>query len=109
MSTKNHRQGGKFGGSHTTVIDAAVPVVDLAHKLPSVTNISPGFITSGLRPANGKIRVKLTEFLGGVLLNVRGNTSQQEIRIYSTDVKGAMLGIARGVRNLGHKISFKND
>ena len=40
----NHRAGGKITASHTSIIDAALPIVDAAEKLPEVTKISLGII-----------------------------------------------------------------
>jgi hypothetical protein len=85
MTSKNHRQGGKMGGKHTTVIDAAQPVVDLAQILPEVTKVSAGYITSGIK--TGPQRIKIKKMVGGLLLIVRGNISIQEIRVYTSDIE----------------------
>ncbi len=75
-------QGKKSGGTHTTLIEAAVPLVKEAEKLSEVSKISLGFIkvTPGKR---GKRGVKFSLIVGGLLAKVRGNTSVQEIRIYT--------------------------
>ena len=39
-----HKTGGKITTSHTSIIDAALPVVEAAEKLPEVTKISLGII-----------------------------------------------------------------
>ena len=85
MASKNHRQGGKMGGKHTTVIDAAQPIVDLAQKMSEVMKVSAGFITSGIK--TGQQRVKIKKIVGGLLLVVRGNISIQEIRVYTNDIE----------------------
>lgn len=75
-------QGPKSGGSHTTLIDAAVPVVRAAAKLSKVKRIAPGFI----KPTPGKTGLRRVDFErinGGLLVKVRGNTAIQEIRIYT--------------------------
>ncbi|TSC56591.1 MAG: hypothetical protein Greene071421_103 [Parcubacteria group bacterium Greene0714_21] len=79
-------QGKKSGGTHTTLIDAAEPLVKAAEKLPEVTKIVLGFIkaTPGKK---GKRRVKFTITRSGFLMIVRGNTSVQEIRIYTDSPK----------------------
>ena len=75
-------QGKKSGGSHTTLIEAAVPLVKEAEKLFEVTKISLGFIksTPGQRGAK---RVKFKRSTSGLLMTVRGNTSVQAIRVYT--------------------------
>ena len=85
MASKNHRQGGKMGGRHTTVIDAAQQVVNLAHKMPEVTKVVAGFITPGIK--GGQQRIKIKEMVGGLLLVVRGSASMQEVRVYSNNIK----------------------
>jgi hypothetical protein len=98
MSTKNSRSGGKYSGNHTSVIPAAGIISDLAHDLPTVTKISPGFIKTGLKSSQGRQRIKITTRPGNLLLTVRGNISQQEITIYTTDVeetKRALAGLAK--------------
>lgn len=106
MSTKNTRSGGKFGGSHTTIIDAAIIVADIANKQLEVTKILVGFIKPGLPSAKGQRRVKIIDRERSILLAVRGNTSHQEIVVYTSDVQKTKLAIAQGARNAGLHISF---
>ncbi len=75
-------QGKKSGGTHTTLIEAAVPLIKEAEKLSEVTKIALGFIksTPGQR---GTKRVKFQRTASGLLMTVRGNTSVQAIRIYT--------------------------
>jgi hypothetical protein len=108
MSTKNTRSGGKFSGNHTTLIPAACTVADVAHACPHVTKISPGFIKAGLRSVKGQRRVKITDDGRSILLAIRDNASQQEIRIFTNNIQEAKLAIAQGTRNNGLAISFKN-
>ena len=75
-------QGKKSGGSHTTLIEAAVPLVKEAEKLSEVTKISLGFIKSTLGQRGAK-RVKFKRSTSGLLMTVRGNTSVQAIRVYT--------------------------
>jgi hypothetical protein len=58
---KNHRSGGKIGGNHTTLIDLASVVTDIASGLPEVTTVSPGFIKSGAGTTGGQKRVKIAD------------------------------------------------
>lgn len=97
MSTKNSRSGGKYSSSHTTVIPAAGTICDIVNKCPIVTRISLGFITAGLRSVSGQRRVKITEYVGVILLSVRDNTSRQEVYVYADDLQKAMVAIAKGV------------
>lgn len=106
MSTKNHRSGGKYSGSHTTVIPAAGIVADIAANLPEVSKISLGFIKAGLSSVNGQRRLKITEREGNILLSVRDNASHQELMVYTNNMPACLLAIARGVRNAGLHISF---
>ena len=104
--SKDSRSGGKFSGTHTTLIPAARIVADIASECPSVDNISLGFIQAGLKSVNGRRHVKITDNGGGVLLSVRDNTSFQEIRVYASNIQVAKLAIAKGSRNAGLGISF---
>lgn len=104
--SKYSRAGGKYSGNHTTLIPAAAIVCDIAHNCSSVTRISPGFITAGLRSAHGERRIKITEDEGTILLSVRDTTSHQEVYVYANNKQAAKLAIARGSRNAGLQISF---
>ena len=109
MSTKYHRAGGKFNGNHTTLIPVACLIADVANTCPQVTKISPGFIKAGLRAVSGHRRLKIAkeEESSSLLLSVRDNASHQEIRVYTNDLQKAMEIIARGARDHGIAISFK--
>lgn len=85
--------GPKFGGKHTTVIDAACSVVEAAVKQPEVRTISPGYITMGLRAAGHHI--KFQPITGGLMVRVRGTCCIQEIRVYTTN-PGATEQALRG-------------
>lgn len=104
--SKHSRSGGKFTGNHTTLIPAASLICDIADACSSVTKITPGFITAGIRSANGHRRVKITEKGGAILLSVRDNASHQEVFVYASDTQQAKLSIARGARNEGLGIAF---
>jgi hypothetical protein len=82
--SKNHRAGGKMGGRHTTLIDAAQPIVDYLMKHHLVTNIIAGHITMRIKSAPH--RLKVMEESGCLLLKVRGTASLQEIRVFSPDL-----------------------
>ena len=78
-----HLSGGKYTASHTTVIDAALLPAQAAAKLECVSKISLGLIKT-LR--NGPPAIKFAEGGAGCLMvKVRGVSSIQEIRVYTTD------------------------
>lgn len=80
-----HRAGGKLTRSHTTVIDAVAPVVDLLQTTESVSKISLGIIK---QIGKGPQGIKFHTITGGLRLVIRGNTSLQEIMVYTTDPEG---------------------
>ncbi len=53
-----HRAGGKFAGSHSTVLDGAVDVIDAAAKMPCVKKITLAIIENGVRKPSGQLKVK---------------------------------------------------
>ena len=80
--SKSSRSGGKYSGSHTTLIPAAAFVCDLIEPCEAVTKITIGFIKPGLRPAGGNKRIKVTKNDSVIHVAVRGNISQQEFFVY---------------------------
>ncbi len=101
MSKKNTRAGGKYSGSHTTVVPAAGIIADIAHTCPFVTKISVGFIKSGLRTTKGLRRIKITADAGSLLISVRDNISHQELRVYTNDILSTKHTIASGAHKSG--------
>lgn len=81
MSRKGHINGGKQRGSHTTIIPAAENLVKTAERLPEVTGISPGFITTGIH--SRQTRVKYKKIQAGLEVTAIGTTSKQVIYIYT--------------------------
>ena len=77
-----HRAGGKITASHTSIIDAALPIVASAEKLPEVTKISLGIIKQVGRGGRQR-RIKFLPITGGWKLTVRGSATVQEIFIYT--------------------------
>ncbi|OGG86025.1 hypothetical protein A2392_00980 [Candidatus Kaiserbacteria bacterium RIFOXYB1_FULL_46_14] len=106
--TKYSRSGGKFSGNHTTLSPTASVVADIASQCSSVTKISPGFLKSGLKSANGNRRLKIRDNGVCIVLQVRDNISHQEIYVYVSDMQAAKLAIAKGARNAGLAISFND-
>ena len=103
---KHHRGGGKFKGTHTTLIDLAARVADIAEKLDQVTGISVGFVEVGKGVAGGTQKVKIVKMLGGILLTVRQSRSVQELRLYGHDVQKTMEAVSRALRNNDIRIHF---
>ena len=103
---KDHRSGGKYGGSHTTVIPAAAFLTDIADQQPEVTKISLGYIKAGLPSIEGKRRAKITERQGNLLLSVRDNTSHQEVTVYTDDLRKSKRVLYRGGLKCGIEVSF---
>jgi hypothetical protein len=106
MATKNHRQGGKFGGNHTTFIDAAIILANIAAVREEVSCVSPGFISSGKGGGNGQRRVKISDAPWGLLLTVSQNASVQEVKVFTGNLHATKFGIACGARNADIAICF---
>ncbi|MCX6744188.1 MAG: DUF2103 domain-containing protein [Candidatus Parcubacteria bacterium] len=82
---KNKMFGGKIGGKHTTLIDAAIPLVDQARKLSTVRKITLNIIRYVNSKQGGPNRVKFRKINGGLQAKVRGNASIQVISIYCSE------------------------
>ena len=82
--SKNHRSGGKMGGRHTTIIDAAAKVVDFLLKQDEVSNVIAGHIKSGIGAAPQRIKIK--KLAGCLSVIVRGGASIQEIKVFSQNL-----------------------
>lgn len=65
-SKRGHRAGGKFAGSHTTVIGEAGPVLDEAVADPAVTKIVNSIIESSSKGAGSPLRVKCIPLRDGI-------------------------------------------
>ena len=101
------RSGGKFGGSHTTLIDLAADLADHAIRLPLVDRVQPGMIQLGQGVAGGDRRVKFSAINGGILMKVRQSRSVQEVRVTTPRPQVVMETLARAALGLNAKIGFK--
>jgi hypothetical protein len=101
---KGARSGGKYTGSHTTVVPGAAVIADIADRCAYVSKIALGFIKGGLPPAKGLKRLKILTLRGNLLLIVRDNISQQELRIYTENVEKTKLRIIREARDAGFRV-----
>jgi len=84
MSKKSHRAGGKFKG-HTTVTDAAIPVVDALAALDVVTGISISIIEKTRGVAQHTV-VTFKRTVSGLEMKVRGNRYVQTFYVYASDL-----------------------
>lgn len=103
---KNHRDGQKFGGRHTTVTETAGRVADIVTNIPEVRNIVIGILDPRASGSAGQ-RVKIAEEGWGILLTVVGNGGAQQIRIFTSCVARAKLALARRLRDAEISISFR--
>lgn len=102
---KGARSGGKYTGSHTTVVPGAALIADIADQCSSVTKISLGYIKGGLPPAKGIRRLKIFTDPGSLLLTVRDNISQQELRVYTDEVESTKRTIAKRAEEEGFAVT----
>ena len=71
----------KITNSHTTVIDAAVSIVQIAEKCEFVEKISLGIIRQ-CRTGRGHQNIKYSEIPVGLEIVVRGNSYVQTIYLF---------------------------
>ncbi len=74
--------GKKFSGSHTTIIDAAFPLVIKLERNPLVYKISLGLIR---KCRSGSFNIKAKEIPSGLELIIRGSLYVQTIYLYITE------------------------
>lgn len=83
--TRGLLKGPKFNGRHTTLIDAAVPVVVQLRDDPRVTKIIIGVITA----RRGKTTtIKAVPINAGLKLTIAAPRNVQELYAYTTDPDG---------------------
>jgi hypothetical protein len=87
-----HRTGKKITTSHTSIIDAAIPVVEAAERLPEVTKISLGIIKQ-VGKSRGQHRIKFLPIFGGWKITVRGSSTVQEIYVYTENAASTKTAI----------------
>lgn len=83
----------KVGGSHKVTSDEVMEVVKFAGNLPEVTTINLGWMKSGLKSVNLRIRVSLRDKTLRVM--ARGGPFVQEIWIYSKNLLKTMKQLER--------------
>ncbi len=105
-TSKGHRFGKKYAGTHTTVISAAEAICDTLNDSPVIKRIALGLIKSGHR-GTGKASLKIIEQGGCILLVIKGNVSSQHIRIYTDNNARAKAFIAETAQEKGFLVSFR--
>lgn len=96
--------------NHTTVIDAAAPIVKYASRLPQVDRIVPGFLKTGIKNMRShQSKVKLTHQGGCIYLQIRGNISMQEVRVFTKDTQSVLESIASYAVENDYRIEFGVD
>ncbi|MEX2515160.1 MAG: DUF2103 domain-containing protein [Candidatus Paceibacterota bacterium] len=78
----SHLSGGKISGSHTTAIEAAVPVVDFFLGQASVKKLILGFIDNNAATGGGPVRIKAIHEQTGIEVSVSGSGANQKLRVY---------------------------
>jgi len=81
------RTSGKYTRSHTTIIEAAAPLVDFANSNASISKITLGIIKA-LPTSRGGVskRIKCTKEPACLFVKIRGNRAIQEIRFFSSEL-----------------------
>lgn len=75
--------GRKISRKHSTVIDAAKPIVAMLTKRPEVRSITLGQIVPGLKSGQAR-RIKVSPATGGLKVQVRGSSSIQILWVYTS-------------------------
>ena len=75
-------RGSKISGKHSTVINEAEVVVEIAKKRSEVSKIVLGVIN---RVRSGNPRIKFVPINAGFRINVRGNNANQVLFVYTSN------------------------
>jgi transcriptional regulator NrdR family protein len=109
LSSQRHRSGGKCGGNHTTLIDAACPFVDFIESESSVKKFSLGRIVSAYS-ANSRRKITIRNETAGFRCTVRGKLYSQELWVYSTEEISRLelkAILKKGVEKLGFAVVLR--
>ncbi len=91
-------RGPKFNMRHTTIIESALPFVQMLKASPAVKKISLGVIkpvTGGHSRKGGSNQVKALVLSTAVRFSFRGGSSVQQFHVFGPDLKViAALGAA---------------
>lgn len=84
-------KGPKFNGRHTTLIAAAIPVVEMLRDDDRVTKIIIGVITS----RHGKTtNIKAVPIDAGLRITIAAPRNVQELYAYTSDPEGVRAALA---------------
>lgn len=97
MSTRQHRQGDKFEGRHTTYTQTAAKLVDEAAKRTEVIKIVSGIITGGIDARKERANFKVLD--GCVQVEVIGKNDKQLVTIMTNNPEKTM----KKLRKLTHR------
>ena len=90
-------RGPKFNMRHTTIIESALPFVQMLKASPAVTKISIGVIkpvSSGQSRNGGSHHIKALVLSTAVRFSFRGGSSVQQFHVFGPDLHSiASLGI----------------
>ena len=75
-----HRGGKKISKSHTTVIDAALGIIDVCSKVKEIEKIALGTIK---QIGVGTPRIKFQDLSGGLKMIIRGRVTMQDFYLYT--------------------------
>ena len=91
-------RGPKFNMRHTTIIEPALPFVQMLKESSAVTKISLGVIkpvVSGRSPKGGFYQVKALVLPTAVRFSFRGGSSVQQFHVFGPDLK-KIASLGRG-------------
>ena len=89
--------GGKINGSHTTMIDAAVTVVNAADRDEHTTKIVLDIIDN--RARSKVLRLKFRPVTGGLKVTVYQAGPIQDLYIYTSDAAATQEALAKAFLN----------
>ncbi len=98
MAKQGLLRGPKFNMRHTTIIEAALPFVQMLKASPAVKKISLGIIkpvSSGQARKGGSRQIKTLILPTAVRFSFRGGSSVQQFHVFGPDLREiASLGAA---------------
>jgi hypothetical protein len=105
----NHAAGGVFTKTHTTVIEAANPILEHTASLAGVTKISIGKIDVIKGRQSSTRAVKLIDEGACIRLDITQTRSKQTFWIYTAidSRQSVKESIARRTRDVGYDLRFR--
>jgi len=90
MAKQGLLRGPKFNMRHTTIIEAALPFVEMLKASPAVKKISLGVIkpaSSGQSRRGGSYQIKALMLPTAVRFSFRGGSSVQQFHVFGPDLR----------------------